>query len=96
MYVFGAVVLALLLWVVPTFNRLVKLTNMVREVWSGIDVQLKRRSTLIPNLVETVKDYVGHERNLLSEIADPRSMRRLLVVFFILFPWTSHAGGDGW
>ncbi len=73
MYVFGAVVLALLLWVVLTYNRLVKLRNMVREGWSGIDVQLKRRSTLIPNLVETVKGYVGHERNLLSEIADLRS-----------------------
>jgi len=73
MYVFGAVVLALLLWVALTYNRLVKLRNMVREGWSGIDVQLKRRSTLIPNLVETVKGYVGHERNLLSEIADLRS-----------------------
>ncbi len=46
---------------------------MVKEAWSGIDVQLKRRSTLIPNLVETVKGYMGHERGLLGEIAELRS-----------------------
>jgi LemA protein len=46
---------------------------MVKEGWSGIDVQLTRRATLIPNLVETVKGYMGHERNLLSDIADLRS-----------------------
>jgi LemA protein len=55
------------------YNRLVRLRNMVKEGWSGIDVQLKRRATLIPSLVETVKGYMGHERNLLSEIADLRS-----------------------
>ena len=55
------------------YNKLVGLRNMVREGWSGIDIQLKRRATLIPSLVETVKGYMGHERNLLSEIADLRS-----------------------
>lgn len=56
-----------------TYNRLVTLRNMVWEGWSGIDVQLMRRSSLIPNLVETVKGYMVHERNLLAEIADLRS-----------------------
>lgn len=55
------------------YNRLVKLRNMVKEGWSGIDVQLTRRAALIPNLVEAVKGYMAHERNLLSEIADLRS-----------------------
>jgi len=72
-YVVAAVVFIVGAWAALTYNRLVKLRNMVREGWSGIDVQLKRRSTLIPGLVETVKGYMGHERNLLSEIADLRS-----------------------
>jgi len=55
------------------YNRLVRLRNMVREGWSGIDVQLNRRAALIPNLVEIVKGYMKHERNLLSEITDLRS-----------------------
>ena len=55
------------------YNRLVRLRNMVREGWSGIDVQLKRRANLIPNLVETVKGYMGHERDLLEKVAELRS-----------------------
>lgn len=55
----GAGLAAVLLIVL--YNRLVRLRNMVREGWSGIDVQLKRRTNLIPNLVETVKGYMGHE-----------------------------------
>ena len=72
-YVLAVIVLIFILGTALTYNRLVRLRNMVKEGWSGIDVQLKRRATLIPNLVETVKGYVGHERNLLSEIADLRS-----------------------
>lgn len=72
-YVSAAIVLFFILVTALTYNRLVRLRNMVREGWSGIDVQLKRRASLIPNLVETVKGYMGHERNLLSEIADLRS-----------------------
>ncbi len=72
-YILAAVVLILILGTVLIYNRLVRLRNMVKEGWSGIDVQLKRRANLIPNLVEMVKGYMGHERNLLSEIADLRS-----------------------
>jgi len=50
------------------YNRLVRLVNYVREAWSGIDVQLKKRHDLIPRLVETVKGYASHERNLLEAI----------------------------
>ena len=67
----GAGLAALLLIVL--YNRLVRLRNMVREGWSGIDVQLKRRANLIPNLVETVKGYMGHERGLLEKVTDLRS-----------------------
>jgi LemA protein len=72
-YLAAALVVILAAWVILAYNRLVRLRNMVNEGWSGIDVQLKRRSSLIPNLVETVKGYVGHERGLLSEIADLRA-----------------------
>ena len=67
----GAGLVVLLLIVL--YNRLVRLRNMVREGWSGIDVQLKRRANLIPNLVETVKGYMGHERDLLEKVTQLRS-----------------------
>jgi len=60
--VIAVVVVALILWVVSVYNTLVGLRNKVRNGWSQIDVQLKRRFDLIPNLVETVKGYATHER----------------------------------
>ena len=63
----GVVVLALALFFVLIFNRLVKHRNLVREGWSLIDVQLKKRHDLVPRLVETVKGYAGHERATLRE-----------------------------
>ncbi len=62
-----------LLFGVVIYNQLVRLKNMVAEGWSGIDVQLKKRTNLIPNLVETVKGYMGHERELLEKVTDLRS-----------------------
>lgn len=61
------------LWLAVTYNNLVRLRNLVQEAWSGIDVQLKRRYNLIPNLVETVKGYSSHEGDLLAEVASVRS-----------------------
>jgi len=55
------------------YNKFIRLRNMVEEGWSGIEVQLKRRSNLIPNLLETVKGYMGHERELLSKVTELRS-----------------------
>ena len=55
------------------YNQLVKLKNMVAEGWSGIDVQLKKRANLIPNLVDTVKGYMTHERELLEKVTDLRA-----------------------
>jgi len=61
------------LWFVIIYNSLVRLKNLVEEGWSGIDVQLKRRADLIPNLIETVKGYMGHERELLEKVTELRS-----------------------
>ena len=54
------------------FNRLVRRRNLVEEGWSGIDVQLKRRADLIPNLIEAVKGYMGHERGVLEKVTQLR------------------------
>lgn len=62
-----------ILWGILTYNRFIKLTNMVKEAWSGIDVQLKRRFNLIPNLIETVKGYAKHESKVLEELTSTRS-----------------------
>ena len=64
---------ALGLWTAVAFNRLVRERNLMREGWSGIDVQLKRRRNLVPNLVETVKGYGGHERQTLTEVTALRA-----------------------
>jgi len=63
---------ALIAWLVWAFNRLVRSRNLMLEGWSGIDVQLKKRADLVPNLVETVKGYVGHERELLENVTKYR------------------------
>ncbi|MDY0227262.1 LemA protein [Desulfomicrobium apsheronum] len=63
-----ALVAAILLWAILIYNGLVRMRNMVQEAWSGIDVQLKRRTDLIPNLVSTVKGYAVHEKGTLEEV----------------------------
>jgi LemA protein len=67
------IVVVVLLWGVLSFNRLVAYRNRADEGWSGIDVQLRRRYDLIPNLVETVKGYASHERELFEQIAAART-----------------------
>jgi LemA protein len=69
---FGLVVLLLGFGVV-IYNRLVRNQNLVQEAWSGIDVQLKRRADLIPNLLEAVKGYMGHERGVLEQVTELRA-----------------------
>ena len=65
---------AVVLWAVVTYNGLVRMRNMVEEAWSGIDVQLKRRTDLIPNLVSTVKGYAAHEKGTLEEVIRLRGL----------------------
>ncbi len=67
-----AVIVALGGGVVALYNRLVGLRNQVRNAWRQIDVQLKRRHDLIPNLVETVKDYMGYEQETLQQVVAAR------------------------
>ncbi len=68
-----AVVVVGVLWIVGLYNSLIRLRNRTQEGWSDIDVQLKRRHDLIPNLVNSVKGYMTHERELLEKITQYRS-----------------------
>lgn len=72
-WVLAAIAAVVIIYLIVVFNRLVRQRNVVREGWSGIDVQLKRRTDLVPNLVETVKAYATHERSLFEEIAARRT-----------------------
>jgi LemA protein len=74
-WVVVAVVLVLLIgaWFVFTYNRLVSLRNRTQEAWSGIDVELKRRHDLIPNLVETVRGYAAHESGTFTAVTQARA-----------------------
>ena len=67
-----ALVVLLVIFLIATYNRLVQLRNRTEAAWSQIDVQLKRRYDLIPNLVETVKGYAAHERQTLEEVIRAR------------------------
>lgn len=71
--ILGILVLAIL-FAVSIYNRLVKLKNLVQEAWSSIDVMLKKRHDLIPNLVETVKGYATHERETLENVTRARNL----------------------
>jgi LemA protein len=62
-----------LLWAIAIYNGLIKLKNRVDEAWSDIDVQLKRRYDLIPNLVNTVKGYAAHEKEVFEKVTEARS-----------------------
>ena len=64
---------AIVIWVIFAYNRFVTLSKRSEEAWSDIDVQLKRRHDLIPNLVEAVKSYAGHERQVLEKVTEARA-----------------------
>lgn len=68
-----AVVVLLILWVVGLYNRLVRLRVEVQQGWANIDVQLRRRYDLIPNLVETVKGYAEHEKGVFQRVTEART-----------------------
>lgn len=67
------VILIPLVWLIATYNGLVRVRNFARESWAGIDTELKRRYDLIPNLVETVKGYAAHERQTLEHVIQARN-----------------------
>lgn len=68
-----AIIVAAAVYAVYVYNDLVRKRQLVKEGWSGIDVQLKRRTDLIPNLIETVKGYMGHERQTLEAVVEARA-----------------------
>jgi len=75
-WIVALVVLALVGYGIALYNRLVRARQMAEEGWSGIDVQLKRRADLVPNLVETVQGYATHERELLQRVTEARNQAR--------------------
>jgi LemA protein len=67
------IVAVVALWAVVAYNRFVAMTNRVKEAWADIDVQLKRRYDLIPNLIETVKGYAAQEQEVFQKVTEARS-----------------------
>ncbi|HOO63310.1 MAG TPA: LemA family protein [Synergistaceae bacterium] len=73
LYVLLGIAAVAVLWGVGIYNRLVKMNNLKDEAWSGMDVQLKRRFDLVPNLVETVKGYAAHEKEVFLKVTEARA-----------------------
>ena len=73
-YTIISIVVLIVLWFIIDYNGLVRLKNRSKEAWSDIDVQLKRRYNLIPNLIETVKGYAAHEKEVFEKVTQARSM----------------------
>jgi LemA protein len=71
--ILGVIFASVILWAVISFNAFIKEKNLIKEAWSGIDVQLKRRYDLIGNLIETVKGYVRYEKKVLENVSKIRS-----------------------
>ena len=76
LWIILAVVAVAVVYAIVAFNSLVRTRQIANEAWSGIDVQLKRRAELVPNLVETVKGYAGHERGVLDDVTRLRGAAR--------------------
>lgn len=73
-YILFGILGVAVIWFIAIYNGFVKLVNRVKEAWADIDVQLKRRYDLIPNLVETVKGYAAHEREAFENVTKARAM----------------------
>ena len=72
-YIIIGIIVLVFIYIISLYNNLIKNKNMVEEGWSGIDVQLKKRSNLIPNILSSVKGYMTHEKSLLEQITALRS-----------------------
>ena len=72
-FIIIGIVVLLVLWIIFGYNRFISLVNRAKEAWSDIDVQLKRRYDLIPNLVNTVKGYAAHENNAFEKVTQARA-----------------------
>ena len=72
-WIIAAIVAVVAMAGISLYNKLVRLRNTVRSAWSDIDVQLKKRYDLVPNLVETVKGYAAHEQSLFAKVTEARA-----------------------
>lgn len=72
-YIVLAIAILIILWIISIYNRLIRMTNRTKEAWADIDVQLKRRYDLIPNLVNTVKGYATHESSAFENVTKARA-----------------------
>jgi LemA protein len=73
LWIFVGLVVVALFWLIGVYNGLIRLQQHVKESWSGIDTELRRRYDLIPNLVETVKGYASHEQSVLTRVIEARN-----------------------
>ncbi len=73
LWIIIGIIVVLILWLISVYNGLIRLKNRTQEAWSDIDVQLKRRHDLIPNLIETVKGYASHEKQLFENVTRART-----------------------
>ena len=73
LYIILAVVVLIILWIILTYNGLIRRRNRTQEAWADIDVQLKRRYNLIPNLIQTVKGYATHEKGVFEKVTEART-----------------------
>jgi len=73
LYIPLGILAVILLWAAVNYNLLIRIRQQVRESWSGIDTELKRRYDLVPNLVETVKGYAAHEKQVLTQVTEARA-----------------------
>ncbi|KFI99234.1 LemA family protein [Bifidobacterium porcinum] len=71
--IIAVIVLLIIVWIISAYNNLVTLRNRVKNGWAQIDVQLKQRADLVPNLVETVKGYAAHESQVLTQVTEARA-----------------------
>lgn len=73
LFVLLALIALVVFWAISIYNRLIRMYNLKNEAWSGIDVQLKRRFDLVPNLIEAVKGYAAHEKEVFMRVTEARA-----------------------
>ncbi|MBP7652380.1 LemA family protein [Candidatus Dependentiae bacterium] len=73
-FIIAGIIIVVIIWIIFFYNRIIKHSNLIEEAWSDIDIQLKRRHDLVPNLVTTVQGYAMHEQETLKKVAELRNI----------------------